>query len=193
MKKYLLYLMPTTMFFVTLSIGVLKKGTIDPLFEGSYLALFIMGHTRFFRAFLPIMIAICMAAIFPHQLLEITSLSLSAALSVYAFRSFKKQEQESYKNEKLAVFFETLSKDNLEKISGLQEKLDTFLMQQIQEPNIEEADLVFKEPYDESLDLLEDSLKFSMEFKEKKERQPLRRLRRIVMKQTSFLDESGSG
>jgi len=181
------------MFFVTLSIGVLKKGAIDPMFEGAYLALFILSHNeRFFKWYLHILVALCMAAIFSHQLLEIISLSLSTALSVYAFTSFKKDEQEQRKSEKLAAFFEKLTQENLEKISGLQEKLDTFLMQQIQEPNIEEADLAFKEPYDESLDLLEDTIKFSLEFKEKKERQPLRRLRRIVMKQTSFLEENDS-
>lgn len=189
MTKYLLYLLPNAMFLMTLSIEAIKKGTFDPVIQGSFLALFLLAHvTNFFKPYLFAALAAVMSFIYPDHILEIISLSMSAGLSAYTFTSLKQEDKDNHKHQILAHFFEKIVKENAEKIAHLQEKLDTFLMQEMNDLSSEEHILPLNsQPYDESLDLMEHKVALSLDPKEK--RQPLRRLRRIMMKQTSFLDE----
>lgn len=192
MKKYLLYLLPNALFFVTLSIEVLKKGTFNPLLEGSFIALFLLTHAAdFFKPYLFAALGCVVSFMYPHHMLEIISLSMAGALSASTFTELKQEAINNHKNQKLATFFEKLAKQNVETIASLQDKLDTFLMQEVQGLDGEDSLLPLTyEPYDESLDFIEQKVSLSLDPKDK--RQPLRRLRRIMTKQTSFLDEVDS-
>lgn len=190
MKKYFLYLCPNSIFFVTLSVGIFKRGQVDLLFDGSFLLVFILSHLSSHKSHYLLASACALGVFFyPDNLLEILSLGLSSGLSGYGFGSLKQLEEDHNKQKMLAVFFETMTRKNIDQIATLQDKLDTFLMQEIQDIACVEELLPLKsQPYDEMLDSIEERMASSQDVKEKK--QPLRRLRRIVMKQTSFFDES---
>lgn len=185
-----MYLCPNAIFFVTLSVGIFKRGQVDLLFDGCFLLVFMLCHLSSLKSHYLLASACALGVFFyPDNLLEILSLGLSSGLSGYGLGFLKQQEQNLSKQKALADFFETLTKKNIQQIASLQDKLDTFLMQEIQDIDCDDGLLPTKsQPYDEMLDSIEERMASSQDLKEKK--QPLRRLRRIVMKQTSFFDES---
>lgn len=191
MKKYLLYSTSNVIFFATLSIAILNRGYVDFIFDLAFLSIFIGSHfLKNLKLYAIVGACILGAFFYPHDLLVIVSLGMSSWLSIEILAELKEEEKTHYKDKASAIFFEKLSNAHLEKLISIQEKLDVFLMQEIQEAPFEEAKIFLdQEPYDESLDLLEQKIALDLNSDLKKQRQPLRRLRRIVMKQTSFFDE----
>lgn len=192
MKRYLLHLTPNALFFVTLSVGILKRGEFDFIFDGSFLALFITCHfLESFKLYFLALSALAMAVFYPIHLLEIIGLSLSSLISSISYRWMMDEQLKAEKNAHVINFYEKILEDNLKKMAVLEDQLKTLVMQQLPECMEHSEGFIHDnaQSYDESLDDLEDKIALRLDLKEKKERIPLRRLRRIVMKQTSFFEE----
>lgn len=192
MSRYLLSIMPTSLFALALSLGIWSKGSFSAFYDGGFLALFILSHFKAFNNVL--VIAGCTILLswvdgFSH-LLSSFSMGLSIYCISFMYFTFLKDREESMSDQKQKQFFEKLARNNMQTIADLKDQLDTLCMQPINSPQsfIDEDLNFFQADYDESLDLLETRLQQELDERSKLEKKPLRRLRRVVMKQTSFLD-----
>lgn len=173
----------------------LKNGHFDWKKEGLILFVFALQHIpKMALKFRPILWVCIYLLIFVKagELLSLDAAScvLSSLISLTSLKEFYKRQKEHESNKKLASFFENRVVDSLKKLSEQRAKLDVFTSQNIEfsfeSPNL---DIPQFEDYNESLDEEEKQMSLEMKSYEKQEKKPLKRLRRIVMKQTSFFDE----
>lgn len=118
------------------------------------------------------------------------SLILSSAVSLACLKEFLRDEKKQQDQSKLLDFYQKKLIDELKNRQIITDKLDTFLEQNLEFTFVDQNfETKFFEDYDESLDFEEKIISEEMKSFQKLEKKPLKRLRRILMKQTTFFDE----
>jgi hypothetical protein len=180
-------------FISSMIIQVLSRACFKPSIDGVFFLLFLISFFPFFRKIfkpltcLSIYLALGLLDHFSEPLYFLAQ-SLSVIITMKGFKLFQNQMLEKKNAESLGVFFEKKLKEELDKNLELEASLETLILEPISDftNEVNELKPLDEEAYDESLDLEEKLIAQKMHVEEKK---PLKRLRRIAMKQTSFFDE----
>jgi hypothetical protein len=117
---------------------------------------------------------------------------LASQVSLYGYKVHIKKNDDLINNQRLVMFYEQRLKNLLKQHADLEMKLESFLSEETffcykQADGLEP---LFQEDYSVFLDLIEKQTQIEQNLQLHKDKKPLKRLRRIMMKQTSFLDES---
>lgn len=182
-------------FFSSLIIQCLSrsqfKWDLDGLFLVVFLSLFLPSVDKWMKT-LSWLAIYGMLFCYNHfdEPLYFLAQSLSVIVTLKGLKFFKNEAQKSAKNNNLVLFYEKRLLDLLDEKVAIEKKLDTLVFEPLENSNCETqlTDHSDFQDYDESLDELEAKIRREIaSFKE--EKKPLKRLRKIAMKQTSFFDD----
>jgi len=183
------------LFFSSVLVSALGKGTFEIKKEGFALGLFFLQNIpRLSNKIKPFIWILALASLFIFDLRRDfilgSSLVLASVITLYGFKERQKLDKDLRDKTRLNAFFEKRLLSQLETVKKLEDKLDVFLQQELSLSFDDDQTCVTQvEDYNEELDFEEKALALSLQSSEKAEKKPLKRLRRIVMKQTSFFDE----
>jgi hypothetical protein len=173
------------LFLATLMIGILDRGTWSLLSDGTYLMVFGLQHfkvltNRLKLPHLALVYSIIWILNKDRSLLNLVSLLIASGITLEAFKALLNKEKELKSLKSIANFYEKIIKDNLVKICELDDKLSTLIYQPLPDflEEREKLDIPHFEDLEEDQDLPKVPIK----------KEPLRRLRKITVTQTTFFD-----
>ncbi len=185
MRDYVYTCTGPFLFLATLMIGIWDRGTWSLLSDGPYLMIFGFQH---FKALsnklklhhLALVYSILWILNKDRSLLNLVSLLIASGITLETFKALVKKEKELKSLKSIANFYEKIIKDNLVKICELDDKLSTLIYQPLPDflEEREKLDIPHFEDLEEDQDLPRVPIK----------KEPLRRLRKITVTQTTFFD-----
>jgi hypothetical protein len=191
---YLSFLGPV-FFLSSFLIHILNKDPHFGYFEAALLGMYFLQHLpSLARLFHPLGLGALYSSLFfmlgSIEPVYFFSIMISSQVSLFCLKQHILFLKEREKIDRLNTFMEDRLKASLNHIHKLEDSLDTLLELPLDsfchEEVISRSDDMHE--YDESLDELEKIIQESLK-EPKEEKKPLKRLRRIVMKQTNFFED----
>lgn len=195
LKRYYYCWLGPVGFFSSLIIQVLHRNQFKWDLDGVFLVLFSCLFVPLFQKTIKSVswIAIYGLVFCYHHFNEplyflaqiLSSWSTLKGLKYFIDEGFK------YKSsERLNQFYENRLKELLEQKHQVEKRLNTLLEEPLNNLDLEsQTDGSVFQDYDEALDLLEAQVAQEFKTAQSEEKKPLKRLRKIAMKQTSFFDD----